>query len=77
MNTLLLVLGYLAGWTLTWSAFLAQDQHDRGPSARKHYRDDLAMCMGMALIPAFWFMVPFFTGFFQHGFQIFPRKDTP
>lgn len=56
------------GWLLA--------QLSDGDMGNKFYRENLGMCVFFALIPIFWLICPFLTGFYAHGFQL-RRKPWP
>lgn len=65
---------YAAASFLTWG-FLNADL--RGNKVDFNYRcaaedgrQTLAMAAGISLIPVFWFLSPFLTGFYQHGWTL-------
>ena len=64
-------------WMLTWPAILADFQSIGDcNSAKEDARHDLGFAMSLALLPPIWFLVPFVTGFYEHGMQFgLTRKD--
>ncbi len=67
MLTATSALAYVLLVWVHWGAFFA-DMQRRFPSiAKQDYRDDMAMALGFALVPVFWPIVPFLTGFYEHG----------
>jgi len=64
-------------WLLSWTALLAQFQSGAldGAHARAWYRRDLGFSMLICAFPPAWIVVPFLTGFYEHGFQIMPRGE--
>ena len=63
---------WLVMWFLTWPAVLAHFQHGWPTLACKQYRNDLGFATGWSLFPPAWILAPFTTGFYEHGFQVFP-----
>lgn len=63
-------------WSITWTALLAdsQQRHYAGYEC-KYYRSDLGFSMFIGAVPLSWIMVPFMTGFYEYGFQIFPDDN--
>ena len=61
-------------WMVTWSGSLAFWQERHPLLMCQDYRTDLGRSMFLALLPPSWLMIPFFTGFYEHGFQIKPRE---
>lgn len=43
--------------------------------ADKKYRSNLALCCGLALLPPFWFVAVFGTGFCEQGWRLSRRKQ--
>lgn len=72
------VIVWFVMWMLTWPALLADIQQDSvfGRCYRvDRYRSHLSEAMGVALLPPLWIITPFVTGFYQHGFQLYPLSD--
>jgi hypothetical protein len=65
---------WFVGWMVTWPASLAYWQGKYPTLADPSYREDLATSMLFALFPPAWIMMPFLTGFYEHGFQFGRRK---
>lgn len=63
-------------WLWTWGALMAD--LNSGWTAKiyndnerqEHYRRDLAVTCFLALLPVFWVLSPFITGFYQHGWRL-------
>lgn len=67
---LLIVAGYAVFAPLTYGALLADIQNTGLPEYKVgHCRSDMGAAAGMALIPIFWVLHPFLTGFYEHGLQ--------
>lgn len=64
-------------WMLTWPALLADLQSiSRSKDTKcERYRSNLGHATLFALLPPVWFITPFITGFYEHGFQI-QRKEN-
>ena len=64
-------------WMMTWPALLA-DMQSIGSRrfADNNYRSELGVCMFFALLPPIWFVAPFASGFYEHGYQI-GRRTAP
>lgn len=73
MIWLLVATLWFVGWMISWPAVLAYFQGKYPNLADEDYREDLAFAMGFSLIPVFWLMIPFTTGFYEYGFQICRR----
>ena len=42
---------------------------EHGDLQRKHFREDVGFAAVISLIPPTWFLTPFLTGFYQHGWM--------
>lgn len=69
------IVTYIVMWLWTWGTLCAEFQYmtEDPEFARSHYRLDVAASCGMALIPVFWILSPFVTGFYQHGWNLRSR----
>ncbi len=73
MKIELLVIGYLIGWIGTWGAVNASFEYLFDQPHPRSYREDLDFSCGISLIPITWFVAPFMTGFYEHGWRLSPR----
>jgi len=63
-------------WILTWTGILAfENSVGDCEFARKNYLFDLIFSLVVGTLPPFWVAAPIATGFYKHGFQIFPRRN--
>lgn len=60
---------------ITMCGLLAHVQRTYRSIAEESYRQDLGMSCLCALVPVAWILVPFVTGFYQHGFMLPWRPD--
>ena len=76
MLVLVICIVYINGVLLNTGALLASFQGDSFGSRRANidYRFDLGIASLLSLIPLVWFVTPFVTGFYEHGWQL-GRKD--
>jgi hypothetical protein len=63
----------LVMYVWTWGALMADLQGSWPSLADEDYRDDLATSAGFSLIPVIWFLSPFLTGFYEHGWTLSRR----
>jgi hypothetical protein len=76
MTWLYLVPVYIALWLWTWGALMADIQHLSDVNwANREYRSDLGFSCAIALLPPFWLLSPFMTGFYEHGWQLSRRTE--
>ncbi len=70
-KALLAWFAWFALWTATWPALLATFQAipSNAYHAAVNCRQDLGVAMLIAAAPPSWVVVPFVTGFWEHGFQ--------
>ena len=68
---------YLAFALMTAGTFVADLQSIGSKQlADKHYRQNLAICIGIGLLPVIpWFVAPFLSGFWEHGWTLKRRKN--
>lgn len=63
-------------WAVTWMGSLAYWQGKYPTIAERDYRQDLGFSMVMSLNPLCWIIMPFYSGFYEYGFQVFPKTDV-
>jgi hypothetical protein len=68
MKTLIAIL-YLTLAPLTYAAALANFQSVGKSMAAENCRQDMGFAALWALFPPDWFVVPFVSGFYEHGLQ--------
>lgn len=76
MKTALFLLVYVAMSWQTSAALFADMQSWSGTAARRSevHRGDMGVAALFGLIPAFWIVAPFLTGFYQHGWNFMFRR---
>jgi hypothetical protein len=68
---ILTVVGYVILAFLHLGLFMADFLHDYPPERGIiTYRSHLAVSAFFALIPVYWIIGPFLTGFYQHGWRL-------
>ena len=67
---------WLLGFNLSWPALLADSQTIGGDDNYpcESFRKQLGFAMGFSIFPLSWIVVPFTTGFYEHGFQFKPLE---
>ena len=66
----LFVIVYLTGFFLTYPAIFADfDGEFPSKDNRVRYRHHLGFAVFAGLVPVFWLLTPFLTGFYVHGFK--------
>lgn len=66
------VIVYAGLWAGSYGSLLADSQHQSWMSEsdpRENCRSDAGFAAGLSLAPPAWLIVPFVTGFWQHGWQ--------
>ena len=84
MKIMLCLCAWLALYVWTVGALMADSRHDldfigESPANRlrwekNRYREKLAFCFGISLLPPTLPMSPFITGFYEHGWVILPPR---
>ena len=72
MIIFLIVFVWAVGFFITYPALLANVQaifKDSPELAAERLAENRGTAMLFALIPLFWFIAPFLTGFYKHGFK--------
>ncbi len=74
--TALIVAACVLAWIWTWGTLNA---HMAAVGSTQKfvddmYRSDLAATCALALVPIFWILSPFLTGFYENGWQLKKRN---